>query len=364
MNNTYIKNWESVKGRFEQWWDRQMCNKPLMHIVASNGKTATTQIPNESDTENAQDKYVNVQRIIAGYRNFFETHSFLADAFPVASIDLGAGSMALYLGGEPIFKPDTVWYKEKFSNADEFRLLSFDENNYWWKTHQSMMKEARELAKGDFFVAIPDIIENLDILSALRGPQNLCYDIMDNPQAVHDGLKIIDDNYFNYYDRCYELLSDDDSSSVYTYYQILGKGKVAKLQCDFNVCISQETFREYVIPSLTKQCRYLDRSIFHLDGPDAIRHIPALMEINELNALQWTPGWGNPDGGSANWYHIYDQVKDAGKGFWISFEDSGPKDWAENAKKLVKRYGATGMYFIFPVFKNLNEAQEMAALFD
>ena len=105
----------------------------------------------------------------------------------------------------------------------------------------------------------------------------------------------------------------------------------------------------------------LDNTIYHLDGPDAIKHIPALMEIAELNGLQWTCGAGQPDGGAMRWYPIYDQVRAAGKSLWVYFDDGGPKDWVESAIRLMKRYGPDCFYFIFPDFKDRPEAEEAAA---
>ena len=58
------------------------------------------------------------------------------------------------------------------------------------------------------------------------------------------------------------------------------------------------------MPSLQQQCQKLDYTLYHLDGPDAIKHLDALMEIEELDALQWTPGAGKPDGGDELWYPI------------------------------------------------------------
>jgi 5-methyltetrahydrofolate--homocysteine methyltransferase len=332
-----------------------------MRIVAA-GKPGRT-VPVEKPRE-PREQYLNVSAILRGFRNYCETHYFLGDAFPAVDINLGPGSMALYLGGEPGFAWDTVWYREKCESPQEFDALRYDENNHWWICHQKMAEEAAALAAGDFYVSVPDIIENLDILSALRGPQNLCYDLLDEPEAVRRGVETIDSLYFNYYDRFYDLLKDDDGSSSYTAFNILGKGRVAKVQCDYCALISPDMFRDYVQPSLRRQCRNLDHSLYHLDGPDAIKHVPALMEIAELDALQWTCGAGQPDGGCERWYPIYDQVREAGKGLWIQLYDGDAAAWAESAKGLVKRYGKTGMYFLFPQFARLGEAQKMANLFE
>ena len=367
MRNTYVDNWQIIKERFEQWWNHEKWDKPLMSIIAS-GKTpisAKNSTPEKAwNPADSSDLYLDVAGKIGKYRDFCETHYFLADAFPSGNVNLGPGSMALYLGGEPGFDSYTVWYKEKCRRPDELRNLHYDENNHWWKLHQKMMRDAVELAAGDFYIGIPDIIENLDILSALRGPQNLCFDILDEPELIKEGVKIIDNLYFRYYDRCYDLVKDDDLSVCYTSFNILGRNRVAKIQCDFSALISPELFREYVVPSLTKQCQKLDHSVYHLDGPDAIKHLPALMEIKELDALQWTCGAGKPDGGSENWYPVYDTVHDAGKSLHISLHDGSPEEWARRIQSLVKRYGTTGLYFLFPVFPDLPQARKMAALFD
>jgi 5-methyltetrahydrofolate--homocysteine methyltransferase len=360
-----VEDWQKIKDRFEQWWNREPwdtpADKPLMWITAAGKPGRTTAVEKAREP---REQYLNVPAIIASFRNYCETRYFLGDAFPAVDINLGPGSMALYLGSEPGFAWDTVWYREKCESPLEFESLAYDENNYWWTLHQKMAEEAAALAAGDFYVTIPDIIENLDILSALRGPQNLCYDMLDEPEAIHRGLEIIDSVYFKYYDRFYDLLKDGDGSSSYTAFSILGKGRIAKVQCDYCALISPEMFREYVQPSLRKQCRQLDHSLYHLDGPDAIKHVPALMEIEELDALQWTCGAGKPDGGCEKWYSIYDQVRDAGKGLWIQLYDGDASTRAESVKRLVKRYGKTGMYFLFPNFESLAEAKKTANLFE
>ena len=186
---------------------------------------------------------------------------------------------------------------------------------------------------------------------------------MDSPEDVKAGIEIIDELYFRYYEPFYEMLKEEDGTSSFTAFHVIGAGRIAKIQCDFCALISPQIFREMIQPSLRKQCLRLNHSIYHLDGPDAIKHLPALMEIKELQALQWTCGAGKPDGGSEDWYPIYDMVREAGKSLWIEMHDGTPKDWANRAKNLVKRYGTNGMYFLFEEFPDLKSAEEMENLF-
>ncbi len=51
------------------------------------------------------------------------------------------------------------------------------------------------------------------------------------------------------------------------------------LQCDFNVLISSRMFDEFFLPYIEEQTRWVERTIFHLDGPGAIRHLDSLLSL-------------------------------------------------------------------------------------
>src|SRR5699024_7599957 len=143
---------------------------------------------------------------------------------------------------------------------------------------------------------IPELMENIDVLASLRGAQNTVYDLIDEPEEMEERIQQVTDVYFDYYDRFYDLVKDTDGSSSYTVFQIWGEGKTAKIQCDFSALMSPNQFREFIVDPLRQQARKLDHVLYHLDGPDAIKHVDALMEIEEIDALQWTSGDHGPDG--------------------------------------------------------------------
>ena len=93
-------------------------------------------------------------------------------------------------------------------------------------------------------------------------------------------------------------------------------------------------------------------------GPDAIKHLDALMEIPELDAVQWTSGAVKPDGGWDGWYPIYDKVRKADKSLWIAIYDGGIEDWTARADRLVARYGADSLYLLFPTMSK-REAERL-----
>jgi len=82
--------------------------------------------------------------------------------------------------------------------------------------------------------------------------------------------------------------------------------------------ISNEMFREFFLPGIVKECRQVDASIYHLDGPNALRHLDSLLEIPELNAIQWVYGAGR--GRATDWIPVYQRCQAAGKGIQLLIE--------------------------------------------
>lgn len=342
------ENWDEAKERFCAWWRREKMDRPLLKIVARRDGNVG-ELKSIRPVQHHEDIYLDIERKVDIMENYCKTHVFLAESFPSLDINIGPGSMAIYLGSEPVFSADTVWFKECIESWEEWGELKYDPENYWWKKHVENAKIAVELAGDNFLVDIPDIVENVDILAAMRGAQRFCYDLIDSPELMKSYIEQIDDLYFRYYDEFYNIVKEDDGSCSYTAFSIWGPGKTGKIQCDFSALMSPGQFEEFVIPSLRKQCRELDFSLYHLDGPDAVKHLDALLKIDELDAIQWTPGAGNPDGANEKWYPIYDKVKNAGKGLWVQIYDGDVDTWIESSGRFVERYGCDGVYLLFPI---------------
>ena len=50
-----------------------------------------------------------------------------------------------------------------------------------------------------------------------------------------------------------------------------------------------------------------------LDGTQAVRHLDALLEIEPLDAIEWTPQAGIETGGHKRWHEMYRKILSAGK---------------------------------------------------
>ena len=64
--------------------------------------------------------------------------------------------------------------------------------------------------------------------------------------------------------------------------------------CDFSCMISTEQYKELIVEEIEKEVEYLDGSIYHLDGPDAVRLLDRILQTLGLIGVQWVYGAGQP----------------------------------------------------------------------
>ena len=364
----YKLNWEETKEKFRNYWQHKNTGRPLMCVIArrpeveqfSDGTPVEGgyldqicqgkyyNMPEELKWTDMEDKYQNAQRIVDRYRYFCETHAFLGESFPNLNIDFGPGSLASYLGSEIGFKEDTVWFNKCLDSWDGVPKLTFDPENKWFKKHIQLAKDCQELAGDDFYVDMPDLMENIDMLASLRGAQDILFDLLDEPEKIGERIQEVTDIYYEYYDLFYDIIKDEVGGNAYTVFQIWGPGKTVKLQCDFSAMMSPEDFRTYIQPSLREQSEKADNVLYHLDGPAAIKHMDALMEIDGIDALQWTSGDAGPDGTLPDWDVIYDKAIAAGKSIWVKVYSGEFEDWIKNVDRIVKKYGSHSLFLLFP----------------
>lgn len=364
----YKVNMEAAKEKFRNYWVHKNTGRPLMCVIArrpeveqySDGTPVEGgyldqicqgkyyNMPEELKWKDMDDKYQDPQRIVDRYRYFCQTHAFLGESFPNLNIDFGPGSLASYLGSEIGFKEDTVWFNKCLDSWDGVPKLTFDPENKWFKKHLQLAKDCQALAGDDFYVDMPDLMENIDVLASLRGAQDILFDLLDEPEMIGERIQEVTDIYYEYYDRFYDVIKDEEGGNAYTVFQIWGPGRTVKLQCDFSAMMSPEDFRKYIQPSLRSQSENVDHVLYHLDGPAAIKHMDALMEIEGIDALQWTSGDAGPDGTLPDWDVIYDKAIAAGKSIWVKVYSGEFEDWIRNVDRIVNKYGSHSLFLLFP----------------
>ena len=321
-NLDWKANWEESRRHYLDWWARKGLVITMWEHLRKDGPPHAPVAPPPPARDRAQYWFDPEWRAANIHYNLAHS-SFKADILPVANTHLGPGSLAAILGSPLEGDEETIWIHPRPEDSDD---IVFDEANPWWQLHLDLIRACKRRADSHYMVGCPDLIEGLDTLAGLRGTQSVLLDTVDRPEELARQLQAVNDIWFTVFDRIYAEINEDDAMA-FCYFSIWGPGKVAKLQSDISLMISPDSFRRFVQPYIREQCRFLDYSLYHLDGVGAIRHLDALLEIEELDAIQWTPGYGQPQGGDSCWYELYQRIRAGGKSVmpaWVEVDELAP----------------------------------------
>ena len=322
MMNTWKPNLEETKRRYIDWWNhRGIVLNMWEHF--QEGVQPHADVPAPKPYRDLNQRWFDPQWR-AEYLDWYVAHSCLkADMLPVANTQLGPGSLAAILGGVFEGGEDTIWIHPDPHYTDDIR---FDPQHPNWLLHKNLLKACKQKAQGHYYVGMPDLMEGLDVLAALKGTDQVLLDTVMQPEVLERQMQQINDIYFRVFDELYDIIREGDEMA-FCYFSAWAPGKMSKLQSDISTMISVDDYRRFVQHFIREQCQKIDYTLYHLDGVGAMHHLDALLEIDELNAIQWTPGVGEPQGGSPKWYDLYRRILAAGKSImacWVTLDELRP----------------------------------------
>jgi len=329
--NTWKQNLEETKQHYINWWNhRGIVLNMWEHF--QEGVKPHADIPEPKPYKDLNQRWFDPEWR-AEYLDWYVAHSSLmADMLPVANTQLGPGSLAAILGGVFEGGEDTIWIHPRPATTPDGSPLGYDDNITFdpnhpnWLLHKELLKACKRKAQGHYYVGMPDLMEGMDVLAALKGTDKVLLDTVMQPEVLERQMQQINDIYFQVFDELYDIIREGDEMA-FCYFSSWAPGKMSKLQSDISTMISQDDYRRFVQPFIREQCQKIDYTLYHLDGVGAMHHLDALLEIEELNAIQWTPGVGEPQGGSPKWYDLYKKILAHGKSImacWVTLDELRP----------------------------------------
>ena len=255
----------------------------------------------------------------AKYANYvINSTEYYADAFPGCYPDLGPGVYSAAYGCEYQFGNDTAWtYPIILDWEKDIKIARIDCSSEYFVAVEMFTKELLKHAKDKFAVGFTDLHPGADHLAALRGSENLCYDLYENPEFVKAILNSSYEEYFDYYNHFYNMIREEGGPAT-SWIPLVTDGKFHVVGHDFTCMISTKMFEEFFLEGITQECEELDYSIYHLDGPDALKHLDVILNIKKLNAVQWICGAGKE--GFLRWVDVYRKIQKAHKGIWLGVD--------------------------------------------
>ena len=275
-----------LAARWNAWW-RFEADRPL--IVAAEPLTPDIRWDKAFDLLDNPGAWLRVRR-----RQVEETH-YAGEALPFVRADIGPVALAAFLGA-PLhlaLEEQTSWQTPILDTWEAPLSLQIDPDNPWLNTVLTLMETLAEDGRGRYLVCLPDLTGAIDALANLRKPERLCMDLIDRRAAVAAAAARIVDAWESVFRRMYDLVLGH-GTGITQWVSAWADNAFTVPTCDFNALIGPADFNELCLPSLADQARRAGLCVFHLDGPEAARHAPALAEARDITAIQYTPGAGTP----------------------------------------------------------------------
>jgi len=309
----HIPDWERRLARQDAFWSCAIIDRPVV-IMTLPKPAPEYPWPNEKTYASMRERWFDTERVVEGAVAAALNTEFLGDALPTAWPNLGPEVFSAFFGMAMEYTADTSWGIPNLKDWAAADQLVLSRDNFYWKKLLEMTDALLEAGPGRYYVGISDIHPGGDALAAFRDPAQLNLDLLESPGDVKRLLARVNAAYFDVFDFYHEKLVAA-SQAVTSWPGIVSSKKWYVPSNDFSCMVSKEMFDEVFLPGIAEECRHMDASIYHLDGPDALRHLDSLLGIKELNAIQWVYGAGQ--GIASDWLPVYQKCQAAGKGIQL-----------------------------------------------
>ena len=301
-------DYEAAQKRIDAFWNHDDTDRPLTLI---NYRKPNHKPFPDKEYNNWRDKWLDFDYIAEETAHSMDGIVFFADSMPVFHPNLGPEIISAMAGCPYHFSETTTWTDPCVRDwaADGPKAVISMDSEYF-KLLDKFTRVMLDAAKGKFIVGLSDFHPGGDHIAALRDPQVLAEDMYDNREYVIEKLKSSYPEYFAVYDHFVDLLKSHNMP-IASWITLTSDTSMYIPSNDFSCMISKDMFDDVFLGGLIEECRHYKKSVYHLDGPDALRHLDSLLAIKELNAIQWVPGAGNEQ--VVPWIGVFKKILSAKK---------------------------------------------------
>jgi hypothetical protein len=363
----YKPDWEQAQNRLHAFWNHEVLDRCCIAVHAPKEGSLLPAIP---DLQNGpwmvgmdaiaegdqaaidrwwQDPDLNYERAITWFENAY----FGGEALPITYINWGAMSLAAMYGSSAHFNRTSVWYPAVIEDWDKWQWRFDPATDPTWQMIEAILDRFIAGAPGRYLVGTPELGNGADVLSLLRGMDNLAVDLLTNPEAVKHGVDVISDTWVQLMEHIYQKTTAVNADGdVLAWMGLWAPGKMDQIACDFASVISPAMFTEFFAPEVIKLGDWCDYGVFHLDGPACIKHtLDPLLEIPQIKAIQFTPGVGSRPTYTEAYIPRYRQILASGRNLYLLVQP-------DEVEKILAELPPEGL-FMRTYVESQAEADEM-----
>jgi hypothetical protein len=345
-----------TRHRIEAFWaGSSVGGRPAVHLTWQDPKDVGTPWTGSSDPL-VRDRDPGFQAHMA--HAALREHC-MAEAVPRAGIHFGSNiSLFPALLGHPYgYEGGTAWVRA-VENLYARPVPAFDPAHPLIQTlHEGMRQVAAVI--GDRAALIPPClgIDALTTLSLLRGAEQMCEDLIDDPDTVVAWLEPARAYWCDLSRHLTAAARALGHGGGASWLHTWAPGSFEAVQCDAAVLLSQPMFERFVLPELHAAAACYDYTLYHLDGTCQMRFLDQIASVPNIRGIQWNPEPGENHIEDPRWIETFRSIRQ--RGLLLQFNGWESRS-VEQILAVVRAIGPDGLMFALPPFSS--EAEASAAL--
>ena len=353
----YKDNWNDAYGRMMAWWNFEETDRPVVLTPVqkenAGGRAGGSGAAEETSDRTADGTACKAEIVtpeekarlesdagahLARAREYNEGHIFTAESAPHAKTGYASllGMLGACAGCAIRYEPSNLnaWFV-KIPDLFEGELPEFRPEKLPYSfTIEMIDRYHAEFGMGCVLGANP-LLDPMTTLAMMRGVEDFCADMYERPETVSTWIRRLGDIFLGIAAGYREKRAAFGRREEHNWTGAWAPGDMDAIQCDVSAYISPEMFRRFAMEEAEREAAFFDYSVWHLDGTGEFVHLPDILSIGNIRAIQWVDEkFRNP----AEFSHIWKKVLKAGKGLLITAK-------LGEAVELTKRLGKRGLAF-------------------
>ena len=324
-----VSDWASIRRRYAAYWARAN-RRPV--IFAEAPRDHAQWYPEE---RTGREAWFDTEYRVRCNRHDLGQMAFALEGYPLAMPSLGPDLLAGILGWELQYNEASEWVKHRDCSLTDIAGLDFDPQSFYYQKMEEFLTRLTEDARDDYIVGMVDLNTLFDGVAALVGAQNVCYDLVDEPEAVKRALRQHLELFKLVYTR-YDAIVRRYQGGSSNWLGVYSDEPWYFLSLDFTVMLSGADYDEFVTPPLREMACFVGRSLYHLDGENAVRHLDRVLALPEITGVQVQ---ATPAAQSVElWLPYLRRIQQAGKCCWIAAQNE------DEVKRLMNELPPEGLF--------------------
>lgn len=209
------------------------------------------------------------------------------DDVPTATVDLGPAFMPGVMGCPVYFENGTSWsghILEDWSDLEKFESVVLDERNPWVKRLKDYIVYFTDQSRGKCAVGVAMLTGPGDIITALRGPSQVCVDFYESPEEIKELAQICTKAWIAVNKFQLDLIPSIEGGYCDNY-DIWTPGRNSYFADDTSILVSPGIYRDFLFPYDKQIAASLETPWMHVHS-GGVRLAPEFLKIPRLVAIQ------------------------------------------------------------------------------